>query len=384
MIRRSHAWVILAAVATVSWGCHALRPSTPPPLAVERVEVMPNFTTNALVYGRDAGNSIRMGDDILWVFGDTFTWTGMPCATAAWSSATTPNELYEPVDSDFSSYQFYQLTPEEAAYNDSRDPPLCCSVQRACDSTDRYCWCPSSTDCTTRIALWPGDLIPTDDQHALHLYEKVRIGSAPYDFQHLGTGLAIVRHGETRAHRVLGPEGAPLMLFGPDEPNFLRAVEVEDGSRVRIYLFAVTNREECNVDILLSRVDLATALDRDTYEYWNGDGWSDSLDQAVPILHQVVGGLGSVTWNDHLQQFLSAFNDICTGGDSLVLRTSPRPEGPWSQPTFVDLAPFGAAEGAYAGQIHTSLESGQDVIFTFYQPLALGVGRLRMGRLHLR
>ncbi len=384
MIQRIHAWVILSAVAAASGGCHALRPATPRTLAVERVEVMPDFTTNALVYGRDAGNSIRMGSDVLWVFGDTFTWTGMPCATAAWSSTAKPNELYEPVDQDFSSYQFYQLTPEEAAYNDSRDPPLCCSVQRACDDTDRYCWCPRSTDCTTRVALWPGDLLPTDNHHALHLYEKVRIGSAPYDFQHLGTGIAIVRHGETTARRVFGPDGEPLMLFGPDEPNFLRAVEVEDGPRVRIYLFAVVNRNECDVDILLSRVDLVTALDRGTYEYWNGDGWSDSLDQAVPILHQIVGGIGSVTWNDHLQQFLSAFNDICTRGNSLVLRTAPRPEGPWSEPTFVDLTPFGPTDGAYAGQIQASLGSGQDVVFTFYQPLELGIGRLRMGRLHLR
>ncbi len=365
-------------------GCHSIDRSVPHPLEVERVEVMENFTTNALAYGRDAGNSIRMGSEVLWVFGDTFTWTDMLCATAAWSSVSTPNQLYEPVDRYFSSFLFYEFTPEEIAYNESRNPPECCELGSSCDAENLYCRCPRDADCTTRIALWPGDLLATDDRHAYHLYEKVRIGSAPYDFEHLGTGLAIVRRGETSAQRVLGDDGAPLLLFGPDEPNFLRAIQVREDSTTRVYLYAVTNRQGCDVDIMLARVELANMLDRESYEYWNGSGWVGALTDAQPLVRGIPGGLGSVTWNDYLQRYLSAFNDICTSGKSLVLRTAPRPEGPWSEPVEADLSAFGYGEGAYAGQIHSSLGSGDELIFTFYQPIELGIGRLRMGRLHLR
>lgn len=376
--------VLLAIFLVGGWGCQATRPPAPPDLVVESVEVLPNFTTNALVYGRDAGNSIRMGSEILWVFGDTFAWNGMSCATAAWSPAGEPSQLREPVDNFFASFPFYEFTPAEGAYNDSRDPPLCCGLREGCDGLDLYCWCPADTDCTTRIALWPGDLLATDGEYAFHVYEKVRIGSAPYDFEHLGTGVAVVRRGETVARRVPGADGEPLLLFEPDEPNFLRAIEVEEKGGIFVYLFAVTNRQECTVDIMLARVELASMLERDAYQFWNGSGWTGSLDDAEPILRQIAGGLGSVTWNDHLGGYLSAFNDVCTPGNVLVLRTAPRPEGPWSEPVLVDLSPFGSGDGIYAGQIHGSVSGDQAPYFTYYQPVEQGIGSLRIGRLRLR
>jgi hypothetical protein len=383
----SHIGKIVAAVAVAAagWGCQALRPAAPPPpLAVERVELMADFTTNAFAYGRDAGNSIRMGSAILWVFGDTFTWTGLPSATAAWSSEEAPNELHEPVDTWFGSLQFYPFTAAETEFNETRDPPDCCRMSQGCSAGNLYCACPAGTDCATRIALWPGDLLPVDEDTAVQPYEKVWIGSASYDFDHLGTGVAFVERGATTARRARGADGEPLLLFGPDEPNFLRAVLVEEDSRRRAYLYAVDNRHGCGVDILVARVEMAAFLDRGAYQFWSGNGWSDSLADAVPVLRQIVGGLGSVTWNDHLQRYLSAFNDICSGGGSLALRTAPRPEGPWSEAIAVDISALGATPSSYAGQIHSSLGTGSTPVFTFYQPLELGVGRVRMGRLHLR
>ena len=376
--------ILIALLLTSGWGCHALRQAAPRELAVEQVEYFGDFTTNAWSYGRDAGNSTRMGSDILWVFGDTFTWEGLPSATAAWSTVEEPTRLYEPVDTWFGSMQFYPYSAAEAAYNESRDPPACCKLYAQCAHGDPYCRCPAETDCTTRIALWPGDLLNIDDEQAVHLYEKVQIGSAPYDFHHLGTGLATVGHGETTAVRPTDAAGEPILLFAPDEPNFLRATLVEEGVQRRAYLYAVTNRHGCKVDILLTRVDFADVFDRDAYRFWTGEDWSPSLADAAPVLQQIDGGIGSVTWNDHLQAYLSAFNDICTGGDTLVLRTAPRPEGPWSDAIAVDLTPLGATKDAYAGQIHASLGSGSELIFSFYQPDKREIGHVRLGRLRLR
>lgn len=384
MQKRVNVWVAILSMAISSWGCHAFRPSAPRELVVERVELVGDFTTNALSYGRDAGNSIRMDDDVLWVFGDTFTWADMYCATAAWSTVDRPTELSEPVDIWFGSLPFYRFSPEEAAYNESRNPPECCGLHAQCEPGRPYCRCPADADCTTRIALWPGDLLALDEGRAVQLYEKVQIGSAPWDFHHLGTGVATVGHGDIAAERSVDPEGNPLLVFGEREPNFLRAVSVDEESRRTAYLYAVTNRHDCGVDITLARVELADIFDRDAYQFWSGGAWSSSLDDAVPILRQINGGLGSVTWNDHLGAYLSALNDICTGGSALILRTAPRPEGPWSKPVVIDISPLGATVDAYAGQIHSSLGSGRDLVFTFYQPDPVEIGRVRIGRLRLR
>ena len=367
-------------------GCSPVRKpptSSPRPLVVKKVEDLGDFTTNAWSYGRDAGNSVRFGSQILWVFGDTFTWTDMHCATAAISHVDTPNKLNEPVDTWFGSLPFYEYSLQEETYNRNRDAPACCRENAGCPSDNPYCRCPDRAKCWTRIALWPGDLIAINDNVAFNLYEKVHVASAPYDFAHLGTGIAVVRRGQTKALRPIGTTNEPLLLFGPDDPNFLKAVLVEDASDVHIYLYASTNRRQCEVDILLARVPLAEALDRSAYRFWDGVDWSAELSAAAPILDSVHAGLGTVVWNDHLQSYLSSFSDICSGGTELVLRTAPQPQGPWSNPTLVDLKPFGATKDAYAGQIHASLSRGRELFFTFYQPEELGIGRIRLGRIIL-
>ncbi len=353
------------------------------PLRVAQVEDLGDFSTNAWSYGRDAGNSVRLGSEILWVFGDTFTWTDMHSATAAISHVDTPSQLNEPIDTWFGSLPFYAFSAEEESYNRDREPPECCTENDKCNPEHPYCTCPEPVDCWTRIALWPGDLIAIDDELAVHLYEKVHVGSAAYDFAHLGTGVAIVQRGTTTATRVLTADGEPQLIFGPDEPNFLKALAVEEGGSINAYLYASTNRQYCDVDIVLARVALSEIFDRSAYRFWHGSGWSKHLSDAAPILAAVRGGLGTVVWSDYLGSYLASFSDICSGGTHLVLRTAPRPEGPWSEPTPVDLRPFGATKDAYAGQVHAALASGRELVFTYYQPEKLGIGRVRLGRITL-
>ncbi len=375
--------IVLSLSLIATNGCGFIGPKTRP-LKIAKVESMQDFETDAWVYGRDAGNSIRMGSDVLWVFGDTFGWSGLHCATAAWSNAARPWSLDEPVDNWFNAHQFYTFSPGELQFNaDHETPPDCCKQHQKCAADNAYCHCPKDTDCGTRIAIWPGDLIETGSGTALHYYEKVWVGSAPYDFEHLGTGIADVQYKSTRAHRPPGDDGEPLLIFRPDEPNYLRAIRVAEDSGPYIYLYASANRRECKVDVLAARVPLVAAFERGAYEFWNGNGWTGDIAGTVPILASVVGGLGSVTWSEHLGHYVSAFNDICSGGTHLLVRTAPRPEGPWSEPTAIDLRPLGATKDAYAGQIHGSLSDGRNIVFTFYQPQELGVGRVRLGRIVL-
>jgi hypothetical protein len=346
---------------------------------------LPAFTTNALVWGRDAGNSARFGSDVVWIFGDSFTWSGLRCATAAWSSVDEPTRLTEDTNDWLAPVAFYPFSETERTYNDAHEgPPDCCSEQEGCTPGEPYCHCDPLTDCWTRIAIWPGDIIPTSETGAINFYEKVLVGTAPYDFRHLGTGVALLERGSTTSKRPLADDGEPLLIFGPTEPNFLRATGGRGESADFVYLFASTNRAYCAVDIVVARAPRASLLDRSAYRFWNGSAWTADLRAAEPILREIRGGLGSVTWNDHLGRYLSAFSDICAGGTELLLRTAPAPHGPWSEPLTVDLSGLGADADSYAGQIHASLGSDRSLIISFYKPLRGIEGRVHLARITLQ
>jgi hypothetical protein len=240
--------------------------------------------------------------------------------------------------------------------------------------------------------LWPGDAIARSDGTAVNYYEWVLAGVAPYDLLRVGTGIAVLEPGSTVARRLLDAGGDPLLLFDYHEPNFLHAVagrrngdERSAGERM-VYVYASTDRRECTVDVVVGRAPLSRAADREAYRFWNGAEWVTDLQDARPVLDDVAGGLGSVAWNDYLGAYLAGFNDICTGGSRLLLRTSPRPQGPWSDAVVVDLAPLGAGPDAYAGRLHPALGTGRHVVIGFYQPEVRGgevVGRVHLARLEL-
>lgn len=362
-------WTLLAA------GCSTFAPTTPRRNApfvptIAAVEPLPDFTTNAVGQGRDAGNSALIGDRVIWLFGDTFVGDDeLLCATAAWSLPARPTELSEDVDEAGRPYQLYPFSSEEAAFNLTHaEPPPCCRLHTACPLRDPYCRCPPSVDCAQRIALWPGDLVVRGPDRAIGLYEKVLAGVAPYDFTHLGTGLAELRADGTVARRLTGPDGLPLMLFDRDQPNFLNAVVASVDGAPHVFAYALRRRHSCLVDVLVARAPAAAMERRDAWRFHDGSGWSGDLQHARPILSKIEGGLGSVAWNEYLGAYISGTSSICTGGTRFLVRTAPKPEGPWSEPAVIDLAPLGAGPDAYAGLIHPALGDRRRIVISFYAP----------------
>jgi hypothetical protein len=148
-------------------------------------------------------------------------------------------------------------------------------------------------------------------------------------------------------------------------------------------VYATVNRVGCAVDIVVGRVETASIDSRASYEFWNGSGWQPELEQAVPILPQVPGGLGSVTWNTYLGQYLSGWSDLCTGGRTFLLRTARRPEGPWSGALAVDLGSIGASRDTYYGLLHPEFGSDRSLLISFFQPIEAVYGQIRVARLTL-
>ncbi|WP_019932244.1 DUF4185 domain-containing protein [Nocardia sp. BMG111209] len=78
----------------------------------------------------------------------------------------------------------------------------------------------------------------------------------------------------------------------------------------------------------VSRAKEADVANMDAYEYWDGKNWKPGdAKVAAPIVGDVAEL--SVQWNDYLHQYVMMTTD---GANSVVLRTAPNPEGPWSEP----------------------------------------------------
>ncbi|WP_067660423.1 DUF4185 domain-containing protein [Nocardia harenae] len=92
------------------------------------------------------------------------------------------------------------------------------------------------------------------------------------------------------------------------------------------------------------------------YEYWDGGEWrKDDVNAAAPIM----GGVGelSVLYNEYLGQYVSLTTDPF---NSVVLRRSPSPEGPWSPPeVIIDTREL---PSAYAPSIFP-YQTGRDLYF---------------------
>lgn len=345
------------------------------------VSVLP---TDAGAFGRDGGHTLALGERVLWQFGDSFTDAGMLSSTAGWSDTHDPLSMRDAAGADGLPVAFLPFTPDEQQFNDAHaTPPACCSENAGCPRGTPYCECPAGTVCTQRMALWPGDGIETGDGVATIYYDRQLAGVAPYDFTDAGIGVATVRRDAASAQRLLDANGEPVWLFAAGEPHFARGLRVDGPDGSFFYLYANTNRFACAVDVLLARVPVDGMADRTQYRFWDGAGWSAGLAAAVPVAKGITAGLGSVAWNQHLGAYLSVWSDICTGGDKLALRRAPAPQGPWSDATLVDLAPLGAGPAAYYGMQHPEFGNDAELLVSYFQPVGVVDGQMRLLRLKL-
>lgn len=110
----------------------------------------------------------------------------------------------------------------------------------------------------------------------------------------------------------------------------------------------------------VARVKEADIANIDAYEYWDGGAWKlNDVNAAKPI----VGGVGelSVMWNQYLGQYIMMTTDP---SNSVVMRTAPAPEGPWSEPrVLIDTREL---PSAYAPMIYP-YQTGSDLYFLVTQ-----------------
>ncbi|MFC4756104.1 DUF4185 domain-containing protein [Dietzia aurantiaca] len=117
-----------------------------------------------------------------------------------------------------------------------------------------------------------------------------------------------------------------------------------------------------NGSAILARVDEASIEDMDAYEFWDGTGWVTDQDAATVVLDGRVSEL-SVSWSEHLGQFISLYTDQ---NNDVVMRRAATPEGPWSgRDILLSYDHLPTLYGAFAHPWSPAIKSnGDDLYFT--------------------
>jgi hypothetical protein len=144
---------------------------------------------------------------------------------------------------------------------------------------------------------------------------------------------------------------------GGGNENFQQGAFVRPGDG---YVYSFGTPPGRGGSVYLTRVPQGFVPDLTKYEYWNSDGnaWVPrNPSAATPVIPGPVGEM-SAQYNTYLKKYLVLY---CNGGNDVVARTAPAPQGPWG-PEQVLVSSFSIPGGIYAPFLHP-WSTGKDLYF---------------------
>lgn len=283
----------------------------------------------------EGGQSAQVGDRSLWVFHQSGVPSGPSSASATLADADASDGLYPfeaNVDAEGDLRALIRLTDEEAAFNADNSVPC--------------------TDGCAYVSMWTGPIVhDPEGGRALIFYNKRILREnqpeptffeqlfgqrKPSSNEYVGTGLAVWRDDEVRAER---PEPGvwsdePTLMFRGPEPR-VGAAAVIDGE----FLYGYACDGEGH-PCVVARAPLAEALQREAWRFFAGSGeWSGEHARAEELFE------GAPVMSVHHSELAGAFVAVYARSAGIVVRTAPRPEGPWSDAEEIH-RPFIAVPGA--------------------------------------
>jgi hypothetical protein len=271
------------------------------------------------VYGTDLGSSFLYNDELYIIFGDTFAMNNRDWRSnvAAISTDDDPSDgiTFDRMITDRDGHATELLASRKLDYDE--------------------------------ITVIPTYGIAVDDWLFLH-YMSVRHWGAPGHWELGGSGYA--RSDDAGATWTKDEDAT-----WPGDSNFGQvALEGHDG---HIYIFGIPGGRYGGVQ--LARVDQASLLAIDTYEYWTGTAWSEAPEAAAIIVPAPVGEL-SVRWNGFYNRWIMMYLNDPAG--LIELRTAGEITGPWSEPRIVARAT--RFPSLYAPYQFPKWNDGPDIYFT--------------------
>lgn len=221
--------------------------------------------------------------------------------------------------------------------------------------------------CGARWALWPASVIvdPASGR-ALIFYMLVYALPGSFNFQAIGNSVATWQSMNSQPQRPtislpVVPDH-PDILFGQNEPSFGSASLI-NGGVLYVYgcgLPSSGSEKGCR----LGRVSSANVTDRSAWTYYAGNGmWSSRIGDAITVF--AGDNILSVAWNSYLQQYIAVYSAPLS--QNVMIRTSPKPEGPWSAEVVAFTAMTPAFGNVYDAHAHPEYDAngGQTFYVTY-------------------
>ena len=357
------------------WGCASSGP--PPNLAVVQTTDLGVIGGNPDILGRDGGYSGMFAGNSVWVFGDTFLANpnadGQILISDSWESTTDLNAadgitgFQEREDAAGAPAMLLSYTPAEQAFNAAHQGNPC-----------------QQQPCGARWALWPGAVVEDSARNReLVFYQLVMAQPGNFNFAAVGYSVAIWQNFADQPQRPTINPGAdhPDLLFGQNDPNFGTAA-FADGDTLYAY---GCNRSILGAPCVLGRVALEDVLDVSAWSFYARNGsWSSNISNAVSVLN--AAPIMNVSWNDYLQSYVAVYN--APFSQQVMMRTSPKPEGPWSGDitTFDALPPANSGSSLHDAQAHPEYNGngGQVMYVTYSHSTGAFTSELRLVSVQLR
>ena len=263
------------------------------------------------LHGQDGGQSIDLGDEVLFVFSDTLL--SLDPGGAALQAITRNTALFLGNCAALSAESTLDGAMRALRYfDDERGFP-------------REILAPSPIERLAGYRFWPQHGIAVDDRvHLYYLGIHQFEAKSTWGFRPTGSGLARFDRNSGTAERIILNDDWRLWS-GADDLRLGTQV-VRDGDT--LYVFG-SRKIDGFTHAIVARVAAADIEQPAAYEYASGDdGWSNRAEEAQPLASTAPEY--SVSFNAHLQSYLMCYVDGFRR--ELLLRFAPRPWGPYSEP----------------------------------------------------
>jgi len=187
--------------------------------------------------------------------------------------------------------------------------------------------------------------------------------SDPWGFTEQGAGLAVLDTETGDCQRIWLNDDWRLWPSLPAECHcgvqLLREADT-------VYIFS-SRLGYPGYEAFLARVDHKRIEDPAAYEFFTGTGWGREIFDSVPLTE--CSAEYSVTFNAHLGRYVMLYADAMS--KSLMLRTAPKPWGPFSQPVIVGRLPHQAHANLVSVCFQHSQfneEEGRSIVLSYSLP----------------
>lgn len=134
-----------------------------------------------------------------------------------------------------------------------------------------------------------------------------------------------------------------------------------------IYVYGTLLRQpEMNRFMLLARVPEDHLMDFGQWEFYSGVTWQNDFKKASRLCDR-FGAEYSVSWQPSLKKYITIYSELGMS-EKIMMRTSLKPEGPWSEQEIVYTAPeadWDKDNFCYAARAHPELSGTGDLLISY-------------------